>query len=403
MSARNVLQYRRRLVTLVLVAVVGCVLALARAGIVSRAATVADHSVLDSVGLRTITLNALANQSNVRPLTAASLGVVARVPHVAAVDPWLQSGFGIKTHAFPGLVLFATTPQPDALPPIERAIRPHVFPLGAHELVLPARFHGLDLSPLLGKTVSIDYTQAVAAGVGGTSATTRVHVVGLYNPSFQTSAGPNAAYAPLSLVTQLAAAQAGVSPHQFLVSNDYQQATVVVDSSTHVTAVLNQVHHLGFSASSLRQQLQTLPAGLQLLQRGSQLALGVLVAFSLLAGSGLASTFIRQRTREIGLLKAIGFRRRRILGILLSELAIIGVVAALIGVIAGNIVSAVLGLLLDGTSVFGIAFPAGAVVLPTLGWTALVAVAVAFAIVVGGALPAARAAGLEPDLALRQW
>ncbi len=81
------------------------------------------------------------------------------------------------------------------------------------------------------------------------------------------------------------------------------------------------------------------------------LFLGGIAAISLLvAGVGIMNIMIVsliERTREIGILKALGMKSRTVLGIFLTESAIIGLIGAVVGIVLGwglaNVVSLFLG------------------------------------------------------------
>lgn len=98
---------------------------------------------------------------------------------------------------------------------------------------------------------------------------------------------------------------------------------------------------------------------------------------------------VTERTQEIGLKKAIGARKRRILAQFLTEAAVLtsfgGVLGVIFGVIAANVLSQIMGI------PTGISIPA-------------MLIAVAFSVCIGlifGYLPARKAANLNPIDALR--
>ncbi len=123
------------------------------------------------------------------------------------------------------------------------------------------------------------------------------------------------------------------------------------------------------------------------------LAVGAIAAISLsVAGIGIMNVMlvsVSERTREIGLLKAVGVARRQILAVFLAEAALISLAGSLIGLAAGwAVVQAVVRL--------WPAFPA-----TTPAWA--VAAALGVSVVVGivfGMLPARRATALDPVAAL---
>jgi putative ABC transport system permease protein len=124
-------------------------------------------------------------------------------------------------------------------------------------------------------------------------------------------------------------------------------------------------------------------------------------AISLLAiiigGVGVINTMIMsvyERTREIGVLKAVGWKDRRILGMILGESIVLTLIAAVIGTVVGIVgVEVILAL---SPSVGGVITPSFA---PDIF---LRAFGVAFLVgIIGGLYPAYRASRLAPTEALR--
>ena len=99
---------------------------------------------------------------------------------------------------------------------------------------------------------------------------------------------------------------------------------------------------------------------------------------------------VTERTREIGLKKAIGAKKNRILRQFLTEAAVLTSLGGVIGVISGVILAKVLSLLMQTPS--AVSIPA-------------IVIAVAFSTVIGvafGLIPAVKAANLNPIDALRR-
>jgi putative ABC transport system permease protein len=146
-----------------------------------------------------------------------------------------------------------------------------------------------------------------------------------------------------------------------------------------------------FTTKQLTEQIGTVTNTISLV-------LGGIAGISLLvAGIGIANTMlmsVMERTREIGIMKAIGASNRNILEIFLMESALIGLIGGVIGGIVGIGFSNVIGVVLRN---YGIGFATKVTPELFLG-------GVGFSLIVGvifGLLPARRAAKLQPVEALR--
>lgn len=101
---------------------------------------------------------------------------------------------------------------------------------------------------------------------------------------------------------------------------------------------------------------------------------------------------VHERTREIGIFRAIGFRGSHIMLIILLEAALIGILGGLAGYLGGSIIARLTGSYLAGTS------------LPLFWQTGLLRSAVIVSLllsITAAAYPAKRAANLDPASALR--
>ena len=126
--------------------------------------------------------------------------------------------------------------------------------------------------------------------------------------------------------------------------------------------------------------------------------IGIASISLLVGGVGIMNTMytsVTQRTREIGVMKAIGARREQILAIFLFESGIIGLIGGILGVMVG--------LLMAVGASFAATQATGITINPYLG-AELILGALAFSFVVGmisGVFPARQAARLQPAESLR--
>ena len=151
----------------------------------------------------------------------------------------------------------------------------------------------------------------------------------------------------------------------------------------------------------MRMMLDTMNKALVILQTmlGSVGGLALFVASIGIANTMVMSVY--ERTREIGILKAIGASPGDIRLLFMAEAALIGLMGGVVGTVGGWL----LGLGLNEgilTYLEWREIPVTGTFFVVTGW--LVALALAFAMIVGllaGLYPAARAARLDPLEALR--
>ncbi len=165
--------------------------------------------------------------------------------------------------------------------------------------------------------------------------------------------------------------------------------------SSEVTTLLQQRHNIAaggtddFSISTQAQLLGTVGSVSDVLT----LLLAGIASISLLVGGigimNIMLVSVRERTREIGIRKAIGARGRDILAQFLVEALVLSLAGGLIGILAGAVASFAIGTYAGWGFIFN---------------PATVVVAVGFSLIVGivfGVWPASQAARLDPVVALR--
>ncbi len=182
----------------------------------------------------------------------------------------------------------------------------------------------------------------------------------------------------------------------------YIQATsaeTATEASTQVSQIMRMRHHVevgseDFSVFSSQDLLQTASSIIGILT----VFLGGIAAISLLVGGigimNIMLVSVVERTREIGLRKAVGARNRDIMIQFLVESLFLSLLGGLIGILLGWLISLIVG---------QIAAASGTALTPAVSLNAIL-LATLFSAGVGlffGIYPARRAAQLEPVEALR--
>jgi ABC-type antimicrobial peptide transport system, permease component len=162
-----------------------------------------------------------------------------------------------------------------------------------------------------------------------------------------------------------------------------------------ISELLRVRHGLGTTDSddfSIFDQTQLLQAA-STISGTLTLLLGGIASIALIVGGigimNIMLVSVRERTREIGIRKALGARGRDILSQFLIEALTLSLIGGLIGVLVGLVVSAVIGEIAGWGFIFD---------------PSIIAVATVFSLAVGivfGVLPARQAARLDPVIALR--
>jgi ABC-type lipoprotein release transport system permease subunit len=204
---------------------------------------------------------------------------------------------------------------------------------------------------------------------------------------------------PMSMVAMALAREGGSMGDSE--SEGYDSAVVRVTDPVALTEVRKRLDDLGLASFSIVDQLEQIRTVFLIIDS----VLGLLGGISLLVASfGIANTMIMsilERTREIGIMKAIGAEDREIKLIFFFEAAVIGLTGGVLGALAAWGIDAISNRL----AYRFILKPQGAsfvdfFYLPPYLWLG----AIAFALVVSilaALYPAARAARIDPVRALR--
>lgn len=187
----------------------------------------------------------------------------------------------------------------------------------------------------------------------------------------------------------------------------YNQARVIVEDPARVVPIEYELADQGYFAYSARSILQSINVLFLIIQA----VLGGIGAIALLvAAIGIANTMIMsilERTREIGLMKAVGATNRDVMSVFVTEAGVIGLLGGIAGVLFGFGASKVIDIVAMSyinaqTAAAGGAAPDNINITNIPLW--LPVFAIVFSIVIGlaaGIYPALRAVQLNPVTALK--
>jgi len=141
---------------------------------------------------------------------------------------------------------------------------------------------------------------------------------------------------------------------------------------------------------------QTIESRMQTMHQFDQFSLGVSIVVLLVAALIVWTNImasVNERTREIGIFRAIGFRSVHVVRIILLEVFLISALAGIVGYAIGRVASIFLapGMSMDGP-------PIGLIDAPMIGTALLVSVCVG---IIASIYPAIRASQLDPTISLK--
>jgi ABC-type lipoprotein export system ATPase subunit/ABC-type lipoprotein release transport system permease subunit len=349
------------------------------------------------VGFSSGTLVTLGNLEHVR----AAWGQVA-----------MSGTFGVEGTPSSASTLALPTGALVSLPP--RRISPGITVMAgrlpasdkAEEIVLTDRtalalgFHSPQEA--LGSTVDFKATSGTLA-VAGTPSNPATHqlalpllVVGVVSSQYMPAAAPGA-LVPYSVAKDHWAKLAQLNGWK---TGEFATITLLADSAGAVDALRTRIETLGFQAQTFGDLFRGFE---DLLSRLRIALLGLAVVALLLACLGIANTMygaVLERTKEIGVLKALGARSHDVLLLFVAEAALIGLAGGVIGTLTAVTLAQMGNAAVDrlAQSVAG----AGIEVFRTDLGIGIAALLIAVALSTGsGLLPAVRAARQDPSRALR--
>jgi putative ABC transport system permease protein len=264
------------------------------------------------------------------------------------------------------------------------------YEVGSGSFFTKAQYDAHAKVAVIGPTVatSLGMTNPVGQKVQFNNAA--FEIIGVYQSKGSSGTGDSAVIAPLTTVRD---ALAGNSGSYSSIVVQAQSGAVMDQAQSEITTLLMETHHIT-DASNLGFQVLNQSSLLEASTSTSKtltVLLGAVAAISLLVGGigvmNIMLVTVTERTREIGIRKAIGATRSDILSQFLVESVLLSLLGGVLGVAVGLI---------------GSTFKIVGIVPVVQGYS--IALAFGVAIAVGlffGIYPANRAAALKPIDALR--
>ena len=228
-----------------------------------------------------------------------------------------------------------------------------------NDAVIPQEALATKLDLKTGDTVNIEVVQAIAEANGQPKrkklGSFEAKVVGIAknpppDPFIPVSPDNNTAYISFSLnkkIYNITPTDPNVPAEFSLKNGEYFEAVVFVDSINNVREVEKKIEEMGYDAFSVFSQIDAVNTFFLVIQ-------GILAGFSLIgliiALIGISNTMfmsVLERTREIGILKALGAADRDISRIFVVESAFFGFFGALLGIFVSSLLGFVLAFIGD--------------------------------------------------------
>ena len=350
---------------------------------------------INSLGTNLLTVNAGASFSgftrgaagSATTLTTADATAISQITDVAALAPETStSQFVVNGDKNTTTTILGTTQDYTTVRAYE-VWQGKFLTDTSEEQALRVAVVGSTTADALGLTASSIGSQITIGGVPFT-------VIGI----LQTKGGTGVSNADDQIMVPLSSVRryfTGTSDTVRSIGVSVATADQMSNVKSEITTLLEQRHNIAAGASddfSVTDQTQLLSTATSVYGLLTVLLAGVASISLLVGGIGIMNIMlvsVRERTREIGIRKAIGAHNRDILVQFLIEALVLSLLGGLIGIVVGLIASAVIGVYAGWGFIFS---------------PLTVGVAVAFSLAVGvvfGVWPASQAARLDPVAALR--
>lgn len=231
-----------------------------------------------------------------------------------------------------------------------------------------------------------------------TSQLYRAGVSGITQRSFSMNAYNS--YIPLETGKRLITENREIAQQYGLRTNAFNEAIIIVDEIDNVMPVLEDIRKLGFQVYSETEGIQQAQEDAAR-QQAQLFAIGFISLF--VSAIGIANTMyanILERRRDIGVMKVLGMKIRKIRSLFILESALIGLLGGIIGIAASYIVVLIMNT--GGEQMFMGMYLGSGMKIQIPPWLSLMAMGIAIGVgVLSGIYPAYKATKMSPLEAMR--
>ena len=354
----------------------------------------------------------LSDPTKHKSLDNAALSQLSALPHVkdAYGSLLMEGSMSSGTISLTNVYLSSGAPLNETPKALAKFLVAGNFPSSdsANEVMISADTAGkLGFSPsaAVGKklTFSAQYPGLFIGGTGqqpaGTSLPLEMTIVGIVTNASNIGGG-TAIFISAPYQTSRAYWERMAKANNWS-TDEFNSITLISESSGTVDTVAKEVKDLGYQATTTSDLLKGFGQFITVLEIGLS---GLAAVALIVACLGIANTMytaVLERTREIGIMKALGARSGDVRAMFLSEAGSIGLLGGLAGLLLAGLV-AVVGNLIVNNLAANQGIPLDLTVFRLTWW--LVAGALALATLfssLSGFFPALRASRLDPVTALR--